>query len=145
MLQDEVHCSRLYNQLERHPTWHCNELYHSEILFVLAMEVIIRTAKCKEVGEWIAPGQELPPISAFLDDITTLNLSINYAEAILNNLSELMNWACMKFQAKKSKSIMLKKGKEDEQYQFEHGEETAQTVSEQPVKSVGTDEMKHMK
>ena len=59
-----------------------------------------------------------------------------------------MSWAYVKFKAKKSRSIVLKRGKVDEQYHFELGEETIPTVLEHQVKSLGrwyTDEMKDMK
>ena len=50
---------------------------------------------------------------AFMDDLTLLNPSINVAEATLSRLSELMNWVCLKFEAKKSRSLVLKRGKVD--------------------------------
>ena len=58
-----------------------------------------------------------------MDDLTLLNSLINDTEAIFNKWSKLVNWACMKFKAKKSRSLVLKKEKVEEKYHFELGEE----------------------
>ena len=64
--------------------------------------------------------------------------SINYAEAIFSRLSELMDWACITFMTKKSRSLVLKK----------ESRWAIPTISEKPVKSLGrwyTDGMKDWK
>ena len=74
---------------------------------------------------------------AFMDDLTLLNPSINDVDFILSRLSELMNWACMKFKARKSRILVLKKGKVVEQYHIELSKQTTPNISEKPVKSLG--------
>ena len=98
--------------------------------------MIIGAGKYQGVGEEMASGQEHPPIRAFMDDLTLLNPSINNAEAVLNKLSKVMIWACMKIQAKKYRSLVLKRGNIDEQYKFELRKETILTVSQQPVNNL---------
>ena len=65
------------------PNW----LEYLTHLFVLAMKVIIRMAKCQGVAVQVASGQELPPIRTFILHVP----SINDAEAILCRLSGLPN------------------------------------------------------
>ena len=120
----------------------------SPILFAMAMEVIVRSARAQGRGVELAPNQVLPPICAFMDDLTLLNPSTNEADKVLVKLEELMQWARMKFKPRKSRSLVLKRGKLDSSYHFYLSEEPIPTVSEQPVKSLGrwyTEDMKDTK
>ena len=45
----------------------------SPILFAMAIEVIVRSARAQGRGVELAPNQVLPPIYAFMDDLTLLN------------------------------------------------------------------------
>jgi hypothetical protein len=119
----------------------------SPILFVLAMEVIIRAAEKAGPGVTFKDGEELPPIRAFMDDLTLLNPSKEAVVAILAKLEELMDWARMKFKTKKSRSLVLKKGKLVHAHFMLCGEEIP-TIQEQPVKSLGrwyTEELRDTK
>ena len=80
----------------------------SPILFAMAMEVIVRSARAQGRGVELAPNQVLPPIRAFMDDLTLLNPSTNEADKVLVKLEELVQWARMKFKPRKSRSLVLK-------------------------------------
>ena len=60
----------------------------SPILFAMAMEVIVRSARAQGRGVELAPNQVLPPICAFMDDLTLLNPSTNEADKVLVKLEE---------------------------------------------------------
>ena len=55
----------------------------SPVLFVLAMEVIVRSSEDSGQGVEVAPGQILPPIRSFMDDLTLLNSQPQISAAIL--------------------------------------------------------------
>ena len=107
----------------------------SPLLFVMAMELIIRGAEGVTPGEEIAPGQVLPPMRAFMDDITGLVETKQGAEALLERLDELIGWAKMKFKPKKSRSLSLRKGVVKDDHFVITGE-TIPTVEEAPVKEL---------
>jgi len=102
----------------------------SPILFVLAMEVIIRSVK--KVGPGIASheGDEFPPLHAFMDDLTLLSPSEEAVVAILTKLEKLMNCG-----RKKSRSLVFKKGRLVDTHFLLCGEEIP-SIQEQPVKSL---------
>ena len=58
----------------------------SQILFVLGMEEVIRAAEKAGHDVELEGAEELPPIRAFMDDITLLNPSTKAVEAILGKL-----------------------------------------------------------
>ena len=66
----------------------------------------------------LAGKQMLPPICAFMDDCTLLNSSTAETQCILERLIVLIDWARMKFKPKKSRSLVLSKGKVDEDFHF---------------------------
>ena len=83
----------------------------SPILFVLAMEIIIRAAEKAGPGVSLRNEEELLPIRALMDDLTHLNPSTEAVETILSKLEQLMDWGRMKFKAKKSRSLVIRRGK----------------------------------
>ena len=48
-----------------------------------------------------------------------------------------MDWGQLAFKAKKSRSLVLRKGKLDKEFHFSLGEEVIPSVSDQPMKSLG--------
>ena len=120
----------------------------SPILFVLGMEVIVHAAKVEGTGIELSPGKELHPMRAFMDDLTLLNRARELAAAILRRLEELMGWGQLAFKVKKSRSLVLGKGKLDKEFHFSLGEEVIPSVSDQPVTSLGhwyTEELRDTK
>ena len=80
----------------------------------------------------------LPPICSFMDDLTLLNPSTTETQCIFERLIVLIDWARMKFKPKKSRSLVLSKGKVDEDFHFYLHEQPIPSVSEEPVKSLGS-------
>ena len=116
----------------------------SPVLFILAMEVIVRSSEDSDQGVEVAPGQILPRIRSFMDDLTLLNSQPQISAAILQRLQALIKWAHMAFNAKKSRSLVLKRGRV-RKYTFHLRGEVIPAVSESPVKSLGRWYMKELK
>ena len=72
----------------------------SPILFVMAMEILTKAAQNVCKGVEIAPGMELPPLRAFMDDLTLLNPSTVESQKGLDKLEEIIDWCRMKFKPK---------------------------------------------
>jgi len=108
----------------------------SPLLFVLAMEMVIRGAGKFVDGLEPAKNQALPAMRAFMDDITIITGVEKQARVALEKLQELIGWFQMKFKPAKSRSLSLRKGKAAP-INFFIGEERIPTLNEQPVKSLG--------
>ncbi|KAJ8346703.1 hypothetical protein SKAU_G00281040 [Synaphobranchus kaupii] len=80
----------------------------SPLAFTMAMELIIRASK------WVAGGQrlrqQLPPIRAYMDDITTLTTTVPCTKRLLTKLHQNITWARMKIKPSKCRSISIVKG-----------------------------------
>lgn len=109
----------------------------SPILFVLAMQILLKATEASTVMVKLGKGIVMPPLKAFMDDTTVLANKASMASKILKRLEELMVWSRMKFKPAKSRSLSLKKGKLDEQVQFHIEGQPIPTISEVPVKSLG--------
>lgn len=112
----------------------------SPLAFTMAMEVIIRASCWVVGGEQLKPGLRLPPIRAYMDDMTTLTSTIACTRQLLRKLQENIEWARMKFKLSKSRSLSVIKGKLSNQ-RFYIGEEPMPTVqrSQSRASGVGTD------
>ncbi|KAJ8403133.1 hypothetical protein AAFF_G00360490 [Aldrovandia affinis] len=108
----------------------------SPLAFTMAMEVIIRASKWVVGGERLQSGQRLPPIRAYMDDMTTLTSTIACTKHLLGKLQANITWARMKFKPSKSRSISIVKGKLVDQ-RFYIKDTPIPLVSELPVKSLG--------
>ena len=108
----------------------------SPLAFTVAMEVIIRASRWVVGGERLSGGYRLPPIRAYMDDLTTLTTTIPCTKRLLGKLQENIDWARMKFKPSKSRSISIVEGKLVE-HRFRIGETDIPLVSELPVKSLG--------
>ena len=106
----------------------------SPLLFVLAMELILRGAANTSKGEMKIKHLTLPPSRAFMDDITILVPPKIAADGLLQRYG-LFKWARMKAKPKKSRSLSLVGGSVREIH-FKIGGDTIPTVSEKPVKSL---------
>ena len=98
-------------------TWHRMEIgimagcTISPLAFTMAMEVIIRASKWVVGGERLASGIRLPPIRAYMDDMTTMTTTARCTRRLLGKLQENISGARMKFKPPKSRSISIVKGK----------------------------------
>ena len=108
----------------------------SPLIFTLAMEVIIRASRWVAGGQRIRPGLRLPPVRAYMDDLTTLTTTKACTARLLRKLQDNIELARMKIKPGKSRSIAIVKGKLSD-HRFHIGEEAIPTVSEKPVKSLG--------
>ncbi|KAK0156516.1 Retrovirus-related Pol polyprotein from type-1 retrotransposable element R2 [Merluccius polli] len=108
----------------------------SPLAFTLAMEVIIRASRWVVGGQRVRPGLRLPPVRAYMDDLTTLTTTKACTVRLLGKLQENIERARMKIKPSKSRSISIVKGKLSD-HRFHIGEEPIPMVSEKPVKSLG--------
>ena len=108
----------------------------SPLAFTMAMEVIIRVSKWVVGGQRLNTSLCLPPLRAYMDDITTLTTTAPCTRRLLGKLEENISWARMKIKPSKSRSISIVKGVLSD-LRFFIGEDPIPTVSEQPVKSLG--------
>ena len=108
----------------------------SPLAFTMAMEVIIRASRWVVGGERTKEGLRLPPIRAYMDDMTTLTTTAACTRRLLAKLQDNIKWARMKIKPSKSRSISIVKGQLKD-VRFCIGDDPIPTVSEQPVKSLG--------
>lgn len=106
-------------------------------LFSLAMNMIVKSAEVECRGPKSSSGTRQPPIRAFMDDLTVTTTSVPGCRWLLQGLERLMSWARMSFKPAKSRSLVLKKGKEADCFRFALGETTIPSVADRPVKSLG--------
>ncbi|GFN92196.1 reverse transcriptase [Plakobranchus ocellatus] len=107
----------------------------SPILFVMAMEVILKAAEGSAGPANLGGGCSMPPLKAFMDDTTIIKE--DETRWMLTRLDDLMSWCRMEFKPKKSRSLSIRRGKVDEATTFIVTEQQISTVSQEPVKSLG--------
>lgn len=108
----------------------------SPLLFVMVMEMVIQSSQDCVRGVQAAENQILPPMRAFMDDITIISPKKAEVEASIARLHELIDRCAMRFKPSKSRSLSLCKGKAVPNSYF-IGNERIPTLAEQPVKSLG--------
>jgi len=107
----------------------------SVILFVMGMNMILKAGERETRGPLTNAGIHLPANRGFMDDLTT-ETHIQ-ARWILNALDETVTWARMVFKPKKSRCLVVKKGKVTTQFKlFIQGEEIPSLV-DNPIKCLG--------
>ncbi|KAJ8011883.1 hypothetical protein DPEC_G00062910 [Dallia pectoralis] len=72
-----------------------------------------------------------------MDDLTVNTESVPGCRWILKGLEKLMERGRMRFKPAKSRSMVLRRGKVDDNFQFSVAGATIPTVTEKPVKSLG--------
>lgn len=81
------------------------------LAFTMAIEIIIRASKCVVGVKQLQCGQRLPPIRAYIDDITTVTLTtVPCTKRLLDNLHQNITWANMKLKPSKCRRISIVKG-----------------------------------
>ena len=109
----------------------------SATLFALAMNMIAKAAEKECRGPMTKSGIRLPPIRAYMDDLTVTTASVTGCRWIVRGLEKHITWARMKFKPSKSRSVVLKRGKVENKFRFCIAGEIIPTLSEKPVKSLG--------
>ena len=107
----------------------------SPLLFVLAMEFILRGAANTSKGVMKNEHLTLPPSRDFMDGITILIPSKIAADGLLQRYYDFFTWTRMKAKPKKSRSLSLVGGFVREIH-FKIRSDTIPTVQEKPVKSL---------
>jgi len=108
----------------------------SPLLLIMCMEMLLRGAKDATEGEIVDGGIVLPPMKAFMDDVTTFTESRTGKELLLQRLNDLFEWCRVKAKPKKCRSLSIVHGQVKEIH-FSIGGDQIPTVKEQPVKSLG--------
>ena len=109
----------------------------SPMLFVMAMEVILKAAEDSAGPANLGGGCYMPPLKAFMDGTTIICSKEDETRRMLERLDVLMAWCRMKFKPKKSRSLSVRKGKIDATTIFTVASQHIPTVSQEPVKSLG--------
>lgn len=109
----------------------------SVVLFSLAMNMLIKSAdpECRVPKMESALCQ--PPIRAFMDDLTVTTESVPGCRWIVKGLEKRMEWARMHYKPAKSRSMVLRRGKVDDNFRFSVAGEKILTIKEKSVKSLG--------
>ncbi|KAK3797908.1 hypothetical protein RRG08_020645 [Elysia crispata] len=114
----------------------------SLILFVMAMEVILKAAEDSTDpanqggGCYMLPGCYMPPLKAFIDDTTIICSKEDETRRMLERFEILKAWCRVKFKPNKSHSLSVRKGKIDATT-FTVANQQLPKVSQEPVKSLG--------
>ena len=108
----------------------------SPLAFTMAMELIIRASRWVVGGERLKSGLRLPPIRAYMDDMTTITTTVACTKRLLEKLQGNIKWARMEIKPSKSRSISIAKGKLTNE-RFHVNNEPIPTVLEKPIKSLG--------
>ncbi|KAK3791565.1 hypothetical protein RRG08_002921 [Elysia crispata] len=77
----------------------------SPILFIMAMEVILKAAEDSAGPANLGGGYYMPPLKAFMDDTTIICSNEVETSRVLECLDVLIAWCRMKFEPKKSRSL----------------------------------------
>ncbi|XP_074530869.1 LOW QUALITY PROTEIN: interferon-induced very large GTPase 1-like [Halichoeres trimaculatus] len=107
------------------------------ILFITAFEVILIGARQVVGGARLPTGRKLPPLRSYMDDITCLLQTAPCTSRLMKRLDELITWARMKFKARKSRSLSLRKGVRNDRVTFTIGGEDIPVIADQPIRSLG--------
>ena len=108
----------------------------SPLLFVLAMELILRGAPNTSKGVMKNEHLTIPPSKAFMDDITILVPFQIAADGLLQRYYDFFRWGGMKSKPKKIRSLSLVGGSVREIH-FKIGGDKIPAVREKLVKSLG--------
>ena len=84
--------------------------------------------------------EQLPPIRAFMDDLTCMQQSYEGMVKLLHRLQELIKWLRMQFKPHKCRTLVLKKGRiVDDSFELGDGSSVMRmpSVVEKPVKCLG--------
>ncbi|XP_019617765.1 PREDICTED: uncharacterized protein LOC109465064 [Branchiostoma belcheri] len=109
----------------------------SVILFVAAMNLVMKPALGQARGPKTDSGIRQRPLKAFMDDLTVTTESVISARYVLRSLSKAASWARMKFKAKKCRKLVMRRGKICDKLQLEVQGERIPAIAEQPIKSLG--------
>ena len=108
----------------------------SVVLFEAAVNMLLKAAVSRCGGPQDSTGQRHPPCHAFMDDITAMTQHAQPKRRtrwLPKGLESMANWARLAFKPKKSRSLMIKRGKLED-YIFHIQGEAIPTTEHQPIK-----------
>lgn len=106
----------------------------SPILFVRGINLIISAGIIKSRGPKTAAGSQQPAIRAFMDDLTVITPTHVQARWVLAELERMATWAKMIFKPKKSRSLVIQKGKATERFKLIIQGEMIPNIQGNPIK-----------
>jgi hypothetical protein len=109
----------------------------SVILFVMGMNMIIKAGERETRGPKTATNIRQPPSRGFMDDLTITTDTVVQARWILAALEETAAWARMKFKPRKSRSLIILKGRVTQKYQLSVQGESIPSIVDNPIKCLG--------
>jgi hypothetical protein len=98
------------------------------------MNLIIKTTEKKCRGPTSKSGVRQPSIRAFMDDLILTTEKCIGTRWILRRLESIMEWARMKFKPKKSRSLVISKGKVSDAVRFTIQNEEIPTLRRNQIK-----------
>ena len=109
----------------------------SVILFVMGMNLIIKAAERESRGPQTKSGIRLPSNRGFMDDMTVTTQTHVQARWILTALDETATWARMTFKPRKSRSLVIKRGKATDRFLLKIQGEDIPSITSHPIKCLG--------
>ena len=103
---------------------------------LLAMNILMKATEVECRGPTTRSGLRHPPICSDMDDMTIMTTSVIRARWLLKGIEKIITWARMSFNATKSKSLVLKRGKLSND-RFKLSGEHIPTIKDKPAKSLG--------
>ena len=109
----------------------------SVILFIGALNMVIKEAEKECRGPLMMNGMRQKPIKAFMDDMTLTTEKPQGARWILKELDRLVKIVRMEFKAKKCRSLVIINGKMNNNIHYQIQTESMPTIHEEPIKYLG--------
>ena len=109
----------------------------SVVLFVMGFNLIVEAVKQETRGPKTASGIRLPSNRGFMDDLTLTTVSPIQSRWMLATLDELVTWARMQFKAKKSRCLVIRKGKVTNRFALHVQGVAIPSLMECPIKCLG--------
>ena len=106
----------------------------SPILFIMGMNIIMKAAERETRGPKMNSGIYQPANRGLMDDLTV---------TIKSGLEEVVSWARMKFKPRKSRYMIIKKGRISEKFQLKVQEENIPSIVDAQIKCLESGLTKH--
>ena len=105
-------------------------------IFTLAMNLVIKSLEVECRSPLIRTGVQ-PSMRAYIDDLNESNSSVSGCRAIRQDFDKLILWVRLSFKPTKSRSVVSKKGKVDDKFNFILPRAMTPILTENPIKSKG--------
>ena len=97
----------------------------------------MKAAERETRGPKMNSGIYQPANRGFMDDLTVTTKSHVQARWVLSALEEVVSWARMKFKTRKSRYMIIKKGRISEKFQLKVQGENIPSIVDEPIKCLG--------